>query len=277
MGHACRRVAPLVAAALLTAVVFPAHAQLFGGDDTARKQIAEQTRRIDGLAEQLIRIEESLRALSASNPAVELSQQIERVRQEVMQLRGQVEVLGNENQAAAKRARDMYLDLDSRLKRLEQAPVAAAPPAAGAPAAVDGKPAAATDGKPAVGASEAETRAYEAAQQQRRIGNYQGAIGAFQAFLAQYPRSPLAHRAQYWIGDSQYNLRDYKGAIASQQKLIAAYSDTASVPDALVNIASCQIELGDTAAARKTLDGVVTRYPASEAAEKAKRRLATLK
>jgi TolA-binding protein len=49
------------------------------------------------------------------------------------------------------------------------------------------------------------------------------------------------------------------------------------VPDALVNIASCQIELGDTAAARKTLDGVVTRYPASEAAEKAKRRLATLK
>jgi tol-pal system protein YbgF len=247
----------------------PVSAQLFGGDDTARKQIAEQTRRIDGLAQQLIRIEESLRTLSGSNPAVELSQQIERVRQEVMQLRGQVEVLGNENQAAAKRARDMYLDLDSRLKRLEQAPVAAAPPAAAAPAVADGKP--------AVGASEAETRAYEAAQQQRRIGNYQGAIGAFQAFLAQYPRSPLAHRAQYWIGDSQYNLRDYKGAIASQQKLIAAYSDTASVPDALVNIASCQIELGDTAAARKTLDGVVTRYPASEAAEKARRRLATLK
>ena len=266
MGNGCRRFAPLVAAALVTAVVFPAQAQLFGGDDTARKQIAEQTRRIDGLAQQLIRIEESLRTLSGSNPAVELSQQIERVRQEVMQLRGQVEVLGNENQAAAKRARDMYLDLDSRLKRLEQAPASAAPPAAAAP-----------DGKPAVGASEAETRAYEAAQQQRRIGNYQGAIGAFQAFLAQYPKSPLAHRAQYWIGDSQYNLRDYKSAIASQQKLIAAYSDTASVPDALVNIASCQIELGDTAAARKTLDGVVTRYPTSEAAEKARRRLATLK
>ena len=220
------------------------------------------------MAQQLIRIEESLRSFSASNPAVELSQQIERVRQEVMQLRGQVEVLGNENQAAAKRAQAMYLDLDSRLKRLEQSPAAATPPAAGATAA---------DGKPAVGASEAETRAYEAAQQQRRIGNYQGAIAAFQAFLAQYPKSPLAHRAQYWIGDSQYNLRDYKGAIASQQKLIAGYSDSASVPDALVNIASCQIELGDTAAARRTLDGVVTRYPASEAAEKAKRRLATLK
>ena len=265
MGNGCRRFAPLVAAALVTALAFPVQAQLFGGDDTARKQIAEQTRRIDAMAQQLMRIEESLTGLSAANPAVELSQQIERVRQEVMQLRGQVEVLGNENQAAAKRAQAMYLDLDSRLKRLEQAPAAAAPPTAAA------------DLKPAVGASDAETRAYEAAQQQRRIGNYQGAIAAFQAFLAQYPRSPLAHRAQYWIGDSQYNLRDFKGAIASQQKLIAGYSDSASVPDALLNIASCQIELGDTAAARKTLDGVVTRYPTSEAAEKARRRLATLK
>jgi tol-pal system protein YbgF len=262
------RVLTAVAAASI-AFSLPAQGQLFGGDDTARKQIAEQTLRIDAMAQQLIRIEESLRNLSASNPAVELSQQIERVRQEVMQLRGQVEVLGNENQAAAKRARDMYVDLDSRLKRLEQAPAAAAPAAPGTAAAVDSRP--------AVGASEAETRAYEAAQQQRRIGNYPGAIAAFQAFLAQYPGSPLAHRAQYWIGDSQYNLRDFKGAIASQQKLIAGYSDSASVPDALLNIASCQIELGDAAAARKTLDGVVTRYPTSEAAEKARRRLATLK
>jgi tol-pal system protein YbgF len=248
---------------LLFAFAGPGAAQLFGGDETARKQVAEQARRIDALSAQLSRMEDMLKSLSASNPAIELSQQIERVRQEVMQLRGQVEVLGNENQAAAKRARDMYLDLDTRLKRLEQ------PAAASAPA-----PAAAADGKPA---SDAESRAYEAAQSQRRIGNYPAAIAGFQAFLAQYPKSPLAHRAQYWIGDSQYNLRDFKGAIASQQKLIAGYADSASVPDALLNIASCQLELGDAAAARKTLDGVVARYPTSDAAEKARRRLATLK
>ena len=121
------------------------------------------------------------------------------------------------------------------------------------------------------------TRAYDAAQNQRRIGNYPAAIASFQNFVAQYPKSPLAHRAQYWIGDSQYNLRDFKSAIASQHKLIAGWSDSASVPDALLNIASCQIELGDSAAARKTLDGLVARYPASDAAEKARRRLATLK
>jgi tol-pal system protein YbgF len=257
----------VVVAALNPAL--PVSAQLFGGDDTARKQIAEQARRIDALSQQLGRIEDTLKTLSATNPAIELSQQIERLRQEVTQLRGQIEVLGNENQAAAKRSRDMYLDLDTRMKRLEQPGVASAP---ASPGAVDGKPA-----PGAAQSGDAELRAYEAAQNQRRIGNYQGAIASFQAFVAQYPKSALAHRAQYWIGDSQYNLRDFKGAIASQQKLIATYPDSASVPDALLNIASSQLELGDAAAARKTLDNVVTRYPATDAAEKARRRLATLK
>src|SRR5678815_4989844 len=97
-------------------------------------------------------------------------------------------------------------------------------------------------------------QAYEAAQSQRRNGNYQGAIAAFQTFLAQYPKSTLAHRAQYWIGDSYFNLRDYRSAIASQQKLIATYPDSASAPDAPLNIASSQAEWGDSANARKTMD-----------------------
>ena len=122
-----------------------------------------------------------------------------------------------------------------------------------------------------------ETRVYEAAQQQRRNGNYQGAITSFQSFLGQYPKSALAHRAQYWIGDSYFNLRDYRNAIASQQKLIAAYPDSASAPDALLNIASSQAELGDNANARRSMDALVARYPGSEAAEKARRRMSTLR
>jgi tol-pal system protein YbgF len=268
MGDGRGRYAParvVIAAAVLSVLAVPAGAQLFGGDDTARKQIAHEMRRIDALIHQnealaarLAGMEELLKSLSASNPALELAHQIERLRQEITQLRGQIEVVGDETQAAAKRQRDMYVDIDSRLKRLEQAP----PPA---------------DPSAAQSATDAETRAYEAAQNHRRTGNYPAAIAGFQSFIAQYPQSPLAHRAQYWIGDSQYNLRDFKAAIASQHRLIAVYSDSASVPDALLNIASCQVELGDGAAARKTLDGLVARYPTSEAAEKARRRLATLK
>jgi len=264
----------------------PVSAQLFGGDDVARKQIAEQSKRLDELKRQnedlsarLASMDESLKGLAASNPAIELAQQLERVRQELMQLRGQVEVVGNDIQMAAKRQRDMYVDLDTRMKRFEQ-------PAAEAPAPGTAQPGAAVAAAPAAAgaatataapASDKEARAYEAAQAQRKAGNYQGAIAGFRNFIAQYPKSPLAHRAQYWIGDSYYNLRDFKNAIASQQRLMAAYPDSASVPDALLNIASSQVELGDAAGARKTLDKLVARYPTSEAGEKAKRRLATLK
>jgi tol-pal system protein YbgF len=261
----------------------PVSAQLFGGDDVARKQIAEQGKRLEALRLQneelsarLARMEESLQGMAASNPALELAQQLERLRQEMMQLRGQLEVVGNDIQMAAKRQRDMYVDLDTRMKRVEQpaaegAGATAPQPSAGgtaAPAAV-----AATAGA----ASDMEARAYEAAQAQRKAGNYQGAIAGFRNFLAQYPKSPLAHRAQYWIGDSYYNLRDYKNAIASQQRLISGYPNSASVPDALLNVASSQVGLGDASGARRTLDKLVARYPASDAAEKARRRLATLK
>jgi len=278
-----------LAGALLAA---PGYAQLFGnGDEVARKQLADQARRIEDLRQQLTRMEESLKSMSATNPSLGLADQLEGTRREVMSLRGQVEVLNNDVQMSAKRARDMYVDLDARMKRLEQQPAAEAAPtlapaAAGAAAAAAAAPAASA--KPATAAtsrsvqpgpqaSEAETRAYEAAQSQRRIGNYQGAIAAFRNFIAEYPKSPLAHRAQYWVGDSYYNLREFRGAIQSQQKLIALYPDSASVPDALLNIASSQLELGDTAAARKTLDRLIARYPASDAAEKGRRRLAATK
>jgi len=275
----------VICATVLLAVAPAVHPQIFGGDDVARRQISEQSKRLDelklqneDLSARLARIEESLKGLSAANPALDRAQQLERLRQELTQLRGQIEVLGNDIQMSAKRQRDMYVDLDTRMKRLEQPAAAATPPATQAASAGAAAPAAVAAGTAAAApASDAEGRAYEAAQGQRKIGNYQGAIAGFRDFIAQYPKSSLAHRAQYWIGDSYYNLREFKNAIASQQRLISAYPDSASVPDALLNIASSQHELRDDPGARKTLEKLVARYPTSEAAEKARRRLATLK
>jgi tol-pal system protein YbgF len=277
-------VAALIGASVFLVPSFPAGAGLFD-DDVARKQIAEQQKRIDDLKQQnealaarLAKIEDTLK----NQPVFELATQIDQLRQELNSLRGQMEVLGNNIESASKRQRDMYVDLDTRLRHLEQ-PSSAPPPAPPAPGQ-PGRPGAAAPPSPAAPAAAAgapaegaEGHAYEAAQNQRRIGNYQGAIAAFQGFIAQYPKSTLAPRAQYWIGDSYFNLRDYKNAIANQQKLLSAYPESSSVPDALLNIASSQMELGDTGIAKKTLDGLIARYPSSEAAEKAKRRLATLR
>ena len=77
----------------------------------------------------------------------------------------------------------------------------------------------------------------------------------------------------YWTGNAQYAQRDFRGAIATQRQLITAYPDSQKLPDALLNIASCQVELGDVPAARRTLEEVVAKYPTSEAATKARQRL----
>jgi tol-pal system protein YbgF len=268
----------------------PAQAALFG-DDVARKGVADQSRRLDELRTEvrsqtdtlsgrLSKIEDGLRGTQASQQSMlELVNQIELLKREIQSLRGQIEVVNNNVENNAKRQRDMYVDLDTRMRRIEQgasAPSGAAPPDA-TPPPVAAAPATPTAPAAASASSADETRVYEAAQQQRRLGNFQGAITSFQSFLAQYPRSPLAHRAQYWIGDCYFNLRDYRNAIASQQKLIAAYPDSPSAPDAMLNIASSQSELGDTASSRKTMTALVARYPGSEASEKAKRRLTTLR
>jgi len=255
----------------------PATAGMFD-DEVARKQIAEQQKRVDelrqqgdGMAARLLKLEDAAKA----QPVLTLAADIEKLREEIRGLRGQIETLGNNIEGVAKRQRDMYVDLDQRIRRFEQ-PGAAAAPGASAPAAA---PAAADAPKQTSAApvSGEENETYERAQGQRRIGNYQGAITAFQAFIAKYPKSTLAPRAQYWIGDSYFNLRDFKNAITSQQKLLSAYPDSNSVPDALLNMASAQLEAGDTATARKTMDSLIARFPSSEAAEKARRRVVNLR
>ena len=67
-----------------------------------------------------------------------------------------------------------------------------------------------------------------------------------------------------------------KGTTNTQQKLIKTYPDSAKVPDALLNISSAQVQLGDLSAARQTLQTLQTRYPATPAAELAKKRLELL-
>jgi tol-pal system protein YbgF len=263
----------------------PACAGMFD-DDEARKQIAAERQRVDEVRKDLAaqqqavdtrinKIEEALK----SQALLDLFTQLEALKLELTRLRGQIEVLNNNVENTAKRQRDMYLDLDTRIRRFEQQ--GAPPPAAEAPAApavAVVAPAGITPpAAPAAGVdTSGEVRAYETAQGQRRIGNYQGAIVAFQNFIKQYPKSNLAPRAQYWIGDSYFNLRDFKLAIASQQALLKTYPESPTVPDALLNIASSQIEMGESLVGRKTLEELVAKFPVSEAAEKAKRRLAAL-
>lgn len=237
-------------------------------DDEAHQKITLLQQRIQGMEERVAQMENTART-----QGMELLSQLDAFKSELAALRGQAEVHAHDIQTVQKRQRDLYVDLDSRVRKLEQ-PVAPAADASGQADAA--KPV--SSGQTPVGAVVAdESQAYDAALGLFKAGNYQGAIDGFKSFVGTHPDSQLAPSAYYWIGNSHFNLRDYKNAIANQQKLVSQYPTSPKVPDALLNIASSQQGLGDASAAKKTLKNIVDKYPLSNAAELAKKRLASTK
>ncbi|MFN3397226.1 MAG: tol-pal system protein YbgF [Sulfurimicrobium sp.] len=262
------------------------HAGLFTDD--------EAQARITDLQKQNAALQDKLQGLDARLTSQEQTQrssgldtlsQIEAVRGDLAKLRGQLEEQAHEIETTQKRQRDLYVDLDSRLRLLEQRAAAPLPsPAAEEVKPGKGKkqvgktaPAPAAPVVPAVEDPVAEGKAYDAAFNLFKTGDYQGALTAFQQFIQAYPQSPLAPSSQYWIGNSYFNLEDFRSAISSQQTLISQYPKSPKVPDAMLNIATCQQNMGDNEAAKKSLEDLVVRFPLSDAGEKARKRLAAMK
>src|SRR5687768_16313459 len=108
MDALMRSVIFMTALVVMAAAVAPADAALFR-DDEARKRIAEQQKQINALyqihqelTERLVRAEEALK----NQPVMALASQIEALREDMRQLRGQIEVVGNNIDMAAKRQSD---------------------------------------------------------------------------------------------------------------------------------------------------------------------------
>ena len=278
----------------LLVVTHVAQAALFD-DEEARRRIESTNQRITVVQRQiedrLILLEQQMKGQGLAD----LATQIQLLQTDIAKLRGQIEVVTYELEQSQKRQRDLYVDLDSRLRKIEAAPAPAAtppapggepanapnaaaaspPPSASPPPAASAPPNAAASPPPARNSSDgvAEQRAYDSALSLFQRGDYQGAIGGFGAFVKAYPRSPLAASAQYWIGNAQYARRDYRGSIVTQRQLLKEYPDSNKAPDALLNIASAQADMGDNAAARKTLEELIAQHPKSEAATRARQRL----
>lgn len=250
-----------VGAACAALVVFgaaaPAHA-LFG-DDEARKAIldlrakqSETEKRTDQrIADLTARLEASQRG------QLELVNQIEAMRGEIARLRGQVETLTNDLSTQQKRTRDLYGDIDARMRKFEPQTVT-----------IDGQEAK---------VDREEQVAYEAALEAFRAGDFKAAIDGFRGLLSRWPGSAYGASATYWLGSAYYANRDYKNAIATQQQLVEKYKTSPRVPEALLSLAASQLEAKDKKGAAASLNRVIKEFPDTEAAKLARDRLPSTK
>lgn len=248
---------------LISLCVVSSHAAagLFADED-ARKQVQQLEARV-------VKLEQALSSSEAEKDqtirsVLDLQAQMEAMNTELRKLRGQNEELVHNLQDAEKRQKDFYVDLDTRLRRIESGGEGAA--AAQRDGAKD------TSGDPL-----GESHAFEAAYALYKAENYQSAVGAFSNFLKNYPQSVHEANVYYWTGNAYFLLKDCRNSISNYQSLVDKYQDHPRVPEAMLNIADCQLDLKNKPAAKKTLKQLISQFPGSDASEKAKKRLATIK
>lgn len=203
---------------------------------------------------------DELESRLGTSDQLELVSRLQALEERQRELRGQVETATTSGQGED-RLRQVYLDLDRRLRAVE-----ASAPATGA------------EGGSAAGAAPSgdEAGAYEAAFAELKAGNYKAAAKAFEDFLQRYPQGELAPNAWYWRGESRLALQDYDAALESFRQVVERFPDSGKAADALLKTGFVQLEQGRRAEARQALQAVSARYPDTPAARLASERLAGL-
>jgi tol-pal system protein YbgF len=270
------------------------------------QQLTDELTKLQQGVNQMQKDMQGYRKLLDNRAMLELFQRMDELSEEASQLRGMLEQQDHDLAGIKKRQRELYLDIDRRLRELEmtssRAPAAVAPvtttgsdtntavappavPVVTAPAIQT--PTAATSNTPSVpkpatiqgGSSRNATpvsderAAYQKAFDMLKEGRYKMANTAFKDFIDQYPESNYAGNSQYWLGESNYVTRQFDQALIEFSAVLKKYPSSNKVPDAMLKLGYTYYELGRFTEARQILDQLRKRNPNSTAARLAGKRL----
>ncbi len=231
-------------------------------DDAAKARSAELAQANAQLLEQLQQLRRGL---------LELSTQLDAMKADNARLRGSNEQLQRDQQKAQqdqqalatsvaelqRQLKDQLASVQDRLKKVEPVKVT-------------------VDGREFL-ADPDEKRGYDAALAALRTGDFDKGAAALTGFLRRWPESGYGDSARFWLANALYGQKNYKDAIATFRSVVSNAPEHPRAPEALLSIASCQVEMKDTKTARKTIEELIKAYPQSEAANAGRERLAGLK
>lgn len=217
---------------------------------------------------QLAELDQRLAAIERvmqNQSLVTLTQQVSALERQSAELQGMSETLDHDATTTADRQRQLYADLDDRIRQLESTLQAR-----GAPSVLDGGNLAPGQ-LPVPGGSDRDN--YQAAFELVKEQRYEPAALAFQQFLVSFPDSDLAANAQYWLAESYYVTQKFDDALGSFQIVISDYPRSRKVADALLKMGYCNYELKRWGAAKTSLARVQDEFPDTTAARLAGQRL----
>jgi TolA-binding protein len=211
-----------------------AQAGLFD-DDEARRQIAQLQKESHMRLQQLE---------SANRKVLDLVNHIEQIQNDLAKLSGQVDELSYNQKALQKQQHDLYLDVDTRLKGLQEKQQNKA---------------------------QSDHKTLTGIVANIRAGKYQEAIASLQKLLDGQPSREVQGTLYYWLGMSQAGSKDFIPAQRALNKVIHDYPEDQHAADAMLALASIQKSQGQQDLAMQTLQLLVARYQHSSAALQAEK------
>ncbi|MFN4306124.1 tol-pal system protein YbgF [Sulfurihydrogenibium azorense] len=138
------------------------------------------------------------------------------------------------------------------------------------------------EGKEEVTVPQNDKQLYQYALDLYFKGNIEESRKAFVEFLKKYPDSDLYGNAIFWAGQTFYAEKKYKDAIDIFSLLIQKCDEgkikrCVKYPDAMLKIGYSYIEMGDVEKGKKYLQDLIQKYPDTEPASLAKKKLEALR
>ena len=211
--------------------------------NATRKGFADQGLKVDQLSSELRVVREGVSDTSVR--IGQLSQEVEAVRLSIPQF-------------TPAPTPDGTVDPGAAVPTDPTAPPA--PPMTPAPGGVAGSP----------------QRLFETTRADYYNGQYDLCVSGFEMYIKTYPKSELAHEAQYLIGECQYLEGNHQDAVAAYNQVITNYARSTSAANAYYKRGMALERLGQLDRARESYEGAVKNFPDTDAARLAQQALTRL-
>lgn len=113
-------------------------------------------------------------------------------------------------------------------------------------------------------------RLFQSSYMDLTLGNYDLAVQGFKNYLVRFPGASNASDAHYYLGESYYSLSRYLEAVAEYQTVIKDYPRSRLAPASYLKSGYCYQKLEERDLAERAFRELMSRYPRSEEAERAR-------
>ena len=216
--------------------------------------------------------------------AVIALEQLDRLTTEVRGLTNQVEILQFELTRIQNRQKQVFDDVDYRLRELERGRSDSSGASSTPAPATSSIEIPSSESDDVIEDSADQTQAatldptvvkalYDEGFNALRGGQYEEAISKFQELVSTYPGSELVDDSIYWIAEANYVTQEYDQALDAFERVVSDYPGSQRAPEAMLKTGYIHYSRENFDVAKEVLAEVVDKYPASRSAFSARRRL----